>query len=112
MGIEFQVNGERVVFLGSGKADIVTPEGYGVTATTKDIWEEILTKFKDYAPIKNGVVFARENKTAGEKESEGMKGEHTNFDRLDYDNPQISGLGMDIEPIDDLKTAKSKGKQR
>lgn len=82
------INGNNVDLVGKKQGELY-PGGYGLTVVDADAWEWISNNYKNWAPIKNGLMFASTSESVA-REAEERKDLRNGFEPLKPD--EIRGV--------------------
>ena len=94
-GLLIKHNGKEVLLNGLNSSEIIG--GHGITRVEKDLWESWYLDNLDFAPVKNGFIFANNNEKSTAAEAREKENELTGFEGI---NPEKPGGGVEKAKAD------------
>jgi hypothetical protein len=100
-GLILDQDGKKVVLKGSRDRDAVA--GFGLTQVDEGFWSTWTTAYKDFPPLKKGLVFAQAKEASAAAEAKEKKDVKTGLEGLD---PQAPGAKLKPENYEGMPAAK------
>ena len=91
-GLHLDHMGKRVTLNGFNTSDVIG--GHGLTVVDKEFFEGWMTAYKDYAPVKQGLIFAHDKEANTRSEALEKIDNKSGFEGIDPAKP-----GPGIEPV-------------